>query len=207
MAHQYRLLEDLEHEESMTFLKKGDVIEYMRDLHAYVKVKPYAMIQVPPRVVQKYPEKFQLIPPREADEFTKPTTLDEYTYIDSRLNPQTRSYSGNYNEVEVLNKGNYFMGSDALRDARMAARLMQMILLALKNQFARKLHSGEAYYFSPLFKSNTLVERRTNQDQREDHLNRLIGNCFPVTLEGEQQARQWSETYQPVLYYFLRYKY
>lgn len=191
----------------MTFLRRGEVIEYMRDLHAYVKVKPYGMVQIPASIVQKHADIFELLPPHEESEFSIPGVLDKYVYVDPRLQPMTKKYSGANEEDKLIESGNYFMGKLRDRDASHAARLIKMILRAIKNEFARELAPNQEYYYVPLMTENETLALRTNTGEFEDTVNRLMGNCFPVSEEGKEQAQNWAHDIQPALFYFFKSKY
>jgi len=191
----------------MTFLRKGDVVEYMRDLNVYFKVNSTGISQIPANVVRKYSDIFELLPPTEDNEYSKPNLLSTYTYIDPRLLPTKKIYSGNNQEDLLVDNGNYFLGVHQIKDAEMATKLLKMLLLGIKNQFARTLKLGDTYTYSPLFSENKTIATKVNDNKLEDYLYRLTGNCFPEGVEGERLARQWSHEYQPALFYFLKNKY
>lgn len=207
MADRYKLNQDFEYTHTMTFLRKGDVIEYMRDLDSYVKIKPYGMVQVPASVVRNYQHIFELLPPHEENEYTQPSMLDHYTYIDSRIESNVRSFSNSRGEIKLIQNGNYFMGKTKTRDAFMASGLIKMILLAIKSPFIHNLKKGDMYYAIPLFTENAQPTQYTYSKNLQDFFYRFIGNCFPPDNEGEEQVRIWAETYQPTLYYFLSSKF
>ncbi len=207
MAHRYRLKQDFEQLDSMVFLKQGEVIEYMPDLHAYVKIKPYGVVQIPASVVQRHPHMFELLAPEEKSEFTIPEVLDEYTYIDSRLETQRRKFSDTHGEDRLIDNGNYFMGKMQVKDSSMAARLVIMILTGLKNRFSRQIKHGEEYSYCPLFTKNTTTNYKVFEGTLEDQMYRIMGNCFAPSESGREQALHWAETYQPALYYFFQSKY
>ena len=207
MAHRYKLTQDFEQLDNMVFLKQGEIIEYMPDLHAYVKVRPYGVVQIPSSIVQRHPHMFELLPPEEKDEFTIPEVLDEYTYIDSRLNIQRRKYSNTHNEDELIANGNYFMGKMQVKDSSMASRILTMFLLAIKNKFARQIKEGDEYIYCPVFTQNVTSASKIYEDTFEDKMYRLIGNCFDLSSSGKDQAQLWGARYQPALYYFLQSKY
>lgn len=191
----------------MVFLKQGEVIEYMPDLHAYVKVKPYGVVQIPSSVVQRHPHMFELLAPEEQDEFSIPEVLDEYTYIDSRLDTQRRKYSDTHEEDKLIAHGNYFMGKMQVRDSAMAARILAMILIGIKNRFARKIKKGDEYTYCPIFTQNVTSATKVYEDSFEDKMYRLMGNCFAPSQAGREQSQLWAERYQPALYYFFQSKY
>ena len=203
MADRYKLNDDFEHVHTMTFLRRGEVIEYMRDLDSYVKVKPYGMVQVPASIVRSHTDIFELLPPHEENEYTQPSMLDNYAYLDPRIEPKLRNYSGSQGEAKLIQNGNYFMGKTKTRDVKMAARLIRMILLALKTPFLHTISKGDSYYAIPLFEANALPKKYQYSQSLQDIFYRLIGNCFPADATGQVQARQFAETYQPVLYYFF----
>jgi hypothetical protein len=203
MADRYRLNDDFEYMHTMTFLRRGEVIEYMRDLDSYVKVKPYGMVQVPASVVRAHSDVFELLPPHEENEFTQPSMLDTYAYIDSRIEPKMRSYSNSNGEIHLIQNGNYFMGKTKTRDVKMATRLIKMVLLALKTPFIHSLKRGDEYYAIPLFEENSTPRIYQYHQTGQDIFYRLIGNCFPADTDGQAQARQFAQEYQPVLYYFF----
>lgn len=203
MADRYKVNQDFEYTHTMTFLRKGDVIEYMRDLDSYVKIKPYGMVQVPASVVRNHKEVFELLPPHEENEYTQPSMLDHYTYIDSRIESNVRSFSNSSGEQKLIQHGNYFMGKTKTRDAFMASGLVKMILLAIKSPFIHTLKKGDSYYAIPLFTDSAIPTIYIHNKTLQDYFYRLIGNCFPADEDGEMQARTWSEKNQPILFYFL----
>jgi len=207
MAHRYKLLKDFEHISTMTFLRKGDVVEYMRDLNVYFKVNSSGIIQIPANIVRKYDSVFQLLPPQEDNEYSKPNVLSSYTYIDPRLISTKKVYSSNNQEDLLVENGNYFLGSQQFKDSQMASKLIKMILIGIKNQFSRELKNGDSYTYAPVFLENITISTRVNENKLEDYIYRMIGNCFPEGVEGERLARQWSHEYQPALFYFLQNKY
>jgi hypothetical protein len=203
MADRYKLNQDFEYIHTMTYLRRGDIIEYMRDLDSYVKVKPYGMVQIPASVVKKHTEVFELLPPHEENEYTQPSMLDHYAYMDSRIEPNIRSYAHSGGEEKLLQNGNYFMGKTKTRDVDMATRIIKMILLAIKTPFIHNIKIGDCYYSIPLFQESAIPVLYTYSKSLQDYCYRLMGNCFPADSDGESQARKWAENYQPALYYFL----
>lgn len=207
MAHRYKLLKDFEHISTMTFLRKGDIVEYMRDLNVYFKVNSSGIIQIPANIVRKYDTIFELLPPQEDNDYSRPNVLSTYTYIDPRLLSNKKVYSGNNQEDLLVDNGNYFLGVEQLKDSQMASKLLKMILIGIKNKFGRELKLGDIYTYSPLFSENKTVATKLNENKLEDYVYRLMGNCFPEGVEGERLSRQWSHEYQPALFYFLKSKY
>jgi hypothetical protein len=207
MADRYKLNQDFEYIHTMTYLRRGDIIEYMRDLDSYVKIKPYGMIQIPASVVKKHTEVFELLPPHEENEYTQPSMLDNYAYIDSRIESNIRSYAHSAGEEKLVQNGNYFMGKTKTRDVGMAARIIKMILLAIKTPFIHTMKKGDAYYAIPLFQESAQPILYTYDKNLQDYMYRLLGNCFPADSDGEAQARDWAEQNQPALYYFLNSKF